>query len=358
MAEVESRLCPECEGVFDFPPPPALDRRDFLRVAGTGVAAAATLATVPLRVAAESPPVPAKKPRPAEELVRELFSGLKEDQKKRLVLPYDHGVKKDGKGTPGRLGMYNAPYGNLRMEEVLTKPQIELVDRIVKSMASGDDGYRLLSRGGTWDASKSFERCGATVFGDPNGKEPWAFLFSGHHLTIRCDGNFADGVAFGGPIYYGHTPYGYDPSNVFFPQTKAVLSVFDALDGKQREKAVVVGNPGEGAGSVKFRKKDEARPGILYKDLSKDQQALVAKVMREVLSPFRKEDGDEVMQVIEKTGGMEKIHLAFYADTKPKTGKKEKDAWSFWRLEGPGFVWNYRVLDHVHTYVNISSKLA
>ena len=30
----------------------------------------------------------------------------------------------------------------------------------------------------------------------------------------------------------------------------------------------------------------------------------------------------------------------------------------FWRLEGPGFVWNYRVLPHVHTYVNISSKLA
>ena len=360
MAKVESRLCPECEGVFDFPPPPEMDRRDFLRVAGTGVAAAAAVVTASptLKAAAASPPPPVKKPRPAEELVRELFSTLKEEQKKRLVLPYNHGVNQDGKGMPGRLGMYNAPYGNLRMEEVLRKPQIELVNRIVQAMASGDDGYRLLSRGGTWDASKSFERCGATLFGDPTGTEPWAFLFCGHHLTIRCDGNFSDGIAFGGPIYYGHSPYGYDPSNVFFPQTKAVLSVFDALDGKQREKAVVVGSPGEGAGSVKFRKKAEERPGILYADLSKDQQALVAQVMREILSPFRKEDADEVMQVIANTGGMEKIHLAFYADTKPKTGKKEKDAWSFWRLEGPGFVWNYRVLDHVHTYVNISSKLA
>jgi len=31
----------------------------------------------------------------------------------------------------------------------------------------------------------------------------------------------------------------------------------------------------------------------LYADLSKDQQALVAKVMRDVLSPFRAEDADE-----------------------------------------------------------------
>ena len=56
------------------------------------------------------------------------------------------------------------------------------------------------------------------------------------------------------------------------------------------------------------------------------------------------------MAIIKETGGMEKIHLAFYID---KEVKDEK-AWDFWRLEGPGFVWNYRVLPHVHTYVNIA----
>ena len=25
----------------------------------------------------------------------------------------------------------------------------------------------------------------------------------------------------------------------------------------------------------------------------------------------------------------------------------------YWRLEGPGFVWNYRVLPHVHCFVNV-----
>jgi hypothetical protein len=72
--------------------------------------------------------------------------------------------------------------------------------------------------------------------------------------------------------------------------------------------------------------------------------------MRAVLSPFRREDADEVMQIVRQNGGLERIHLAFYRER----GNDEEARWHFWRLEGPGFVWNYRVLPHVHTYVNIA----
>jgi hypothetical protein len=347
MAEFESPMCAECEGAFDYPAPPPVSRRNFLKAVGTGVAGIAAAAN--LR-GAEAKPDPVKKPRPAEELVKELVSGLDEAQKKRVVKPYNDKL---------RTGMFNAPVGGVRLEEVYKKPQLELIERIVKAMSSGDDGFRQISRGGTWDASKAFEKTGAMIFGDPLGKDPFAFVFAGHHLTIRCDGNFKDGIAFGGPIYYGHTPYGYSPANIFNYQTKAVLSVYEALDEKQKEVAVVKLPPParrEHAPSIQFRKKAEERPGILLKDMTKDQQALVEKVMREILKPFRKEDCDEVMDVIKATGGMEAIKLAFCSEAGKPTSKKEQ--WHFWRLEGPGFVWNYRVLDHVHTYVNISSKLA
>ena len=33
----------------------------------------------------------------------------------------------------------------------------------------------------------------------------------------------------------------------------------------------------------------------------------------------------------------------------------ENVRWHFWRLEAPGFVWNFRVLPHVHCYVNIAN---
>jgi len=178
-------------------------------------------------------------------------------------------------------------------------------------------------------------------------------VFTGHHLTVRCDGNSEPGAAFGGPMYYGHSPSGYDVKNAFYYQTKSVLSVFDALDGEQRKQAVIVGHlPGEQYASVRFRPAGEAKPGVALGALSKDQQQLVEQVMRDVLSPYRKEDADEVMEIVQANGGREKIHLAFYQDA----GASDKQPWHFWRLEGPGFVWNYRVLPHVHTFVNISKQ--
>ena len=41
------------------------------------------------------------------------------------------------------------------------------------------------------------------IFGQP-GSGKFEFVMTGRHMTIRCDGNSADHVAFGGPIFYGH----------------------------------------------------------------------------------------------------------------------------------------------------------
>src|SRR5262245_23072263 len=354
MAEIESPYCPECDDAFDFPEPLPVNRRSFLRAVG---GAAAVVAAGGLAGRVDGAAAPPRKPRPAEELIKELYSGLTAAQKKKVALPYDHGKARNRR--PTRLGMYNEAINKVRIEDVYTKAQTELIDRIVKAMSSGDDGYRQISRMGRWDASGKLERCGAMFFGSPTDgtkAEPskYAFVFAGHHLTIRCDGDSEEGAAFGGPIYYGHSPNGYSRGNLFNYQTRSVLKVYKALDEKQREKAVVKrGDPGEGAGSVQFKAKAADRPGIAYEDLTKDQRALVEKVMRDVLSPFRNEDVDEVMAIIKKNGGMEKIQLAFYPDDK----MQDDEPWHFWRLEGPGFVWNYRPLPHVHTYVNISSKL-
>jgi hypothetical protein len=75
--------------------------------------------------------------------------------------------------------------------------------------------------------------------------------------------------------------------------------------------------------------------------------------MRDLLSPYRKADADEAMEVVKGKGGLEKMNLAFY---KEKEATDPKRMWSFWRIEGTGFVWNFRVLPHVHTFVNISAK--
>jgi len=349
MPENARPYCPECEEHVE--PVPPLDRRNFIRVLGGGAAALLTLGgTAGLPRARAADAVPAERStKPAEDLVKELHASLSREQKEKLVLPWDH--KTGGRLT--RLGMYNAPLERKAVGDNYTKPQQELIERTLRAIASDEDGYSKITRNGTFANSGSLQGCGAVIFGDPSSKDKYAWVFTGHHLTVRCDGNSEEGAAFGGPLYYGHSPNGYSDKNCFFYQTKSVLSVFDVLSEEQRKKAVLKGTPGEQAESVKFRPATEAKPGVGFDDLSKDQLKLVERVMRDVLSPFRKEDADEVMDILKANGGLEKIHLAFYQDM----GMNDKQPWHFWRLEGPGFVWNYRVLPHVHTYVNISSKV-
>jgi hypothetical protein len=41
-------------------------------------------------------------------------------------------------------------------------------------------GYARITRNGTFDATQSFERCGAYIFGDPTNNQQFAWVFAGH----------------------------------------------------------------------------------------------------------------------------------------------------------------------------------
>lgn len=343
MSENPKLHCPECASG-----PESVGRRDFIRAVGGTAVALTGLEAVTRgapRVLADTPAAPAARAaRPAEALIRELYQGLSDEQRRGVVYAWDH---RQGNNPLTRQRIYNAPIGR-RIGDAYTRPQQELVERILRSICSDEEGYRRITRNNTFDGSHNLQGCGAYVFGDPSGDRPFAWVFTGHHLTVRCDGNSEPNTAFGGPMYYGHSPDGYSRRNVFHYQTNSVKSVFDALNEQQRNRAVITGSPGEGLDSVRHRR--DGFPGLPAGELTADQRRLVETVMRDVLSPYRREDADEVMEILRRNGGLERIHLAFYRDR----DATDNNRWHFWRLEGPGFVWNYRVLPHVHTFVNIA----
>ena len=82
------------------------------------------------------------------------------------------------------------------------------------------------------------------LFGQP-GTGKFEFVLTGRHITRRCDGDSVRGVAFGGPIFYGHQAGDKDreaaehPGNVFWYQAQRANQVFQALDGKQRDLALL-----------------------------------------------------------------------------------------------------------------------
>ena len=74
------------------------------------------------------------------------------------------------------------------------------------------------------------------LIGEP-GSGKFQFLMTGRHMTLRCDGDSSDHVAFGGPIFYGHDVGGGDeekdhPGNVFWPQA---LAAYDALLANRKD---------------------------------------------------------------------------------------------------------------------------
>jgi hypothetical protein len=323
--KLSDQTCPDCT---------SLSRRDFMLATGT----AAAVASLPL-VGGHTASAAPTRDSDAEGAVRRLFDSLSDEQKKVVALPFDDKlrlkVNPNWKITKASVGTF------------FDKDQQETVREVFRGVTSGDGYERFLRQ--MDDDSGGFDKYAVAIFGDPNSG-PFEFELTGRHHTIRADGNSVPGAAFGGPIVYGHSKKGNSPQNLFSYQTKRANEVFKALDGDQRSKALLENAPSESA--VQLRKADTKLPGISGTQLSQDQKELVAAVLRDIMQPYRKEDVDEVMEIVKASGGMDKLNIAFY-----RSGDLDKDeVWDVWRLEGPSLVCHFRGAPHVHAYINVAKR--
>ena len=330
----EGRIsCPDCDE--------SLTRRDFVKAVGGAAVAAGTLPlfAIPRLPAAVAPARGAPSEKTAESAVKHFYSSLTDEQKKVICFPFEHKQRH-------RISANWAITEPKLADDFYSEEQRKLNDEILRRVTS-EDGYARFKRQ-MQDDRGGFGQYHVAVFGEPgSGKFEWEL--TGRHVTLRADGDSVDKMAFGGPIVYGHGVE--DPrKNLFHYQTKKANEVFAALDGKQREKALLPKAPREN--QVPLQGKDAKFLGLAVGELSADQQSLVESVIKVILAPYRKEDIDEALVILKTGGGLEKLHLAFY-----QSGDLDEDkVWDIWRVEGPTFVWHFRGAPHVHTYVNIGTK--
>src|SRR5262249_40033206 len=123
------------------------------------------------------------------------------------------------------------------------------------------------------------------IFGKP-GDGQFEMVITGRHMTLRADGNSTSGAAFGGPIFYGHQGKKFNedadhPDNVFWYQAKAANKVYQMLDGRQRDKALLGGKrPKEDMKAIEHRTKFD---GLHVSDMSADQKAEMQSVLTALL---------------------------------------------------------------------------
>ena len=142
------------------------------------------------------------------------------------------------------------------------------------------------------------------------------------------------------------------PGNIYWYQAKRANEVFQALDGKQREVALL-GDPREEKQNATVALKAKAElAGLPVSSMTKDQKKLVEKVLADLLLPFRKKDVDEAMRYIKSAGGVDSLAMSFYKNLDIGSD----GVWDVWQLESPNMVWYFRGFPHVHTWVNIRAK--
>src|SRR5437016_2616121 len=187
-------------------------RRALLKAAAVG---AATVAAGPFAArlfgnVADAP----------ETVVKTLYQSLSEKQRGEICFAWDHKDK-----SRGLLRSYLS--NNWRItrpaikSEFFTADQQALIRRIFEGLVNPDWVQRFDKQ--FKDDMGGFGKAQSiALFGQP-GEGKFEFVLSGRHGTVRCDGNSAEHMAFGGPILYGHAASGYyeksnHPDNVFWHQ--------------------------------------------------------------------------------------------------------------------------------------------
>ncbi len=319
-------LCPDCGD--------GLNRREFLKTAAVGsVALAATAANAP-------------KVSDSETLVTTFYQSLTPEQKQTMVFPFDHPLRSKVDAnwhiTPARVGKFFTADQQAMVKEIFTGlHNPEFVEKVYRHLEDDSQGLANYSVG---------------LFGQP-GTGAFEFVLTGRHCTVRCDGDSVDGTAFGGPIFYGHAAQGFNekpdhPGNVYWYQGLRANEVFKALNGKQREKALL-GDPREEkqTSTVTLKKKAELA-GLPVSEMTRDQQQLVEKVLADLLLPFRKKDADEAMKLIKTNGGVKSMSMSFYKNL----DIGGDGTWDVWQIESPTMVWYFRGSPHVHVWVNVRAN--
>ncbi len=312
---------------------PSLSRRKLLKQLGVASVAAAA---APLAAAAAS-----------ETYVAQLYSTLTAQQRNQIAFPFDHPLRSRVEN--------NWHITEARVGRSFTAEQQELIRDIFVGLHNPQFLDKSLER--LDHDSGGLANCSAAIFGEP-GSDAFEFVLTARHLTARCDGDSVAGAAFGGPIFYGHQGRKFyedagHPDNIYWYQAQRANALFQALDGKQRDMALLGdARPENGVGTVALKRAGEKGEGLPVSAMSADQRKLVLATVDDLLLPFREQDRAECLRLIDDNGGVESLAMAFY---------KNQDiggdgVWDVWQLESPSMIWHFRGAPHIHVWVNVQEN--
>jgi hypothetical protein len=176
-------------------------RREFLKTAGGAVIGAGALAAgLPVgRVWAAPKAAAAAATRSSpESLVKVLFDALSPKQREAICFPWDYQHPELGLLRTRVAANWDITDYYIVDDDFYTKDQQAIVRGIFEGIIN-PEWHARIDKQLDDDAGGYGEQNSIAIFGEP-GTDRFEFVMTGRHMTIRCDGNSAEHVAFGGPI--------------------------------------------------------------------------------------------------------------------------------------------------------------
>ncbi len=320
-----------------LPSPNTISRREILRSLGA-TSALAALPSLSAETAAK------------DSLPMQFYKSLTEEQHAKIVLPVDHAKRKFISNW-----WYICP--DQRLHTFYTKDQQDLVKQIFDSLHAPEFREKM-----NWQVQKDLmgqikHTPSVGFFGTPKDKN-FEFIYTGHHVTRRCNAHTDQGLGFGGaPIFYGNFAKAFRETkdhegNPFWYQGLLFNEFHSTLNGKQREKILVGAEPRDENPATVISKRKTDLPGLSGADLTQDQQAKLLDTMRRMLACFRPDDVTATIKRIEEKKMIERLFISCYGGAFDIGNDK---VWDTWQIEGPEMVWYFRGMPHIHGYFHLAA---
>lgn len=290
-----------------------------------------------------------------DSLPMQLYKSLTDEQRKKVCLPKDHPRR-------GYVNNWWYIHPEYRIPTTFNAEQQEIIKKIFDGMHSAEHQAAVNEAVLIDQYGEKKNAPAAGFFGSPDD-EDFEFIFTGHHVTRRCNAHTDKGLGFGGnPIFYGHYPHPMTnmrenfneakdhPGNPYWYQGRLFNKFVMALDGKQQAKGLVGHEPRSENSDVVIQKTTELQ-GLPCKELSPDQKKLLLDTMRGMLAMFRQDDVDATVSSIDSRNMLDELHISWFGG---KYDIGEDKVWDTWQIEGPKMVWYFRGYPHIHCYFHLA----
>lgn len=285
-----------------------------------------------------------------DSLPMQLYKSLSDEQRQKVCLPVDH---------PRRQYVSNWWYihKDYRINNAFDDQQRELIQTIFDSLHSPEhqDAVNKQVEIDQYGEEKNAPAVG--FFGTPDDDD-FEFLYTGHHVTRRCNAHTDKGLGFGGaPIFYGHFRDQFNetkdhPGNPYWYQGKVFNRFVQSLDDQQQAQGLVQSDPRSENPNAVIKKKQAGWEGLSCADLNAEQTELFLQTMKDMMAMFRADDVAATLESIKQRQIVDQLHVSWY-DGKFDIGSDK--VWDTWQIEGPDMVWYFRGQPHIHSYFHLKS---